>query len=253
MKAQFKYAFLAGLYVRGPVFAVIFAMNTTFIILGSLGLLPFAAHITAVSLCGVSIAVMLAANIAGDVFIARRMFGPPGAYLDMLTPVPRWKILFASITTMTVLDLITMIYVITAKVWLSFNMIGGNIHKMFWETIHSYSVHLIHVVWFALLLIAVYLLALMIILFCVTMKKSIFFKMPASGLLAVLLAFGCLYICTLLHLLLTPFGVIHRYGLILVLTFVSEAALPALGLLTLLQAAALFVLTSKLLERRINL
>ena len=253
MKAQFKYAFLAGLYIRGPVFAVIFLMNSVFIILGSLGLLPYAAHITAVSLCGVSIAVMTGANIAGDVFIARRMFGVPGVYLDMLTPVPRWKIMLASLITMLVMDLITMIYVITAQVWLSFNMIGGGIHEVFWETIHEHSTHLIHVLWVALLIIAAYLLTITVILFCATMKKSIFFKLPASGLLAVLLAFGCFYVCTLLHLLLAPLGVIDRYGLIFVLTFVNDIALPLLVLLTLLEAAVLFVLTSKFLERKINL
>ena len=253
MKAQFKYAFLAGLYIRGPVFAVIFVMNTVFIILGSLGVLPFAAHVTAVSLCGVSIAVMAAANIAGDVFIARRMFGVPGAYLDMLTPVPRWKIMLAGITAMTVMDLITMVYVITAQVWLAFNMIGKGIHELFWDTVRAHSAHLTHVLWFSLLMIAGYLFVMMVILFCVTMKKSIFFKKPASGLLTFLLACGCFYVCTLLHLVLAPLGVIDRHGLIFVLTLVSEAAPPLLVLLTLLQAAVLFVLTSKLLERRINL
>ena len=253
MKAQFKYAFLAGLYIRGPVFAVIFLMNTVFIILGSLGLLPYAAHITAVSLCGVSIAVMTGANIAGDVFIARRMFGVPGVYLDMLTPVPRWKIMLASLITMLVMDLITMIYIITAQVWLSFNMIGGGIHEFFWETIRAHSGQYSFVLLSALLMIAAYLLAITVILFCAAMKKSAFFKMPASGLLTVLLAFGCFYICTLLHLLLAPLSVINRYGLILVLTFVSEIALPLLILLTVLQAAVFFVITSKLLERRINL
>jgi len=58
MKVQFKYAIRAGLYARGPVFAVIFIMELIFIVLGSLGILPLAAQITAVSLGGTAIAVM---------------------------------------------------------------------------------------------------------------------------------------------------------------------------------------------------
>jgi len=253
MKAQFKYAFLAGFFLRAPAFAVIFIINTVFIILGSAASLPYPAHITAVSLCGISIAVMFAANIAGDVSIARRMFSAPGAYLDMLTPVPRRKILLASVITMTLMDLITMTYVITAQVWLTFNMIGDSMHKLFWDNVRIHSEYLPYISAMIVLAIAAYILFLMIILFCVTMKKSVFFKLPASGFLAVLLAFACLYAVSLLQIVLLPFGEIHRYGLLMLLSFNSPAALPVYILLTLLEAAGLFVLTSKLLERKINL
>ncbi|MCL2264525.1 MAG: hypothetical protein FWC22_00670 [Treponema sp.] len=253
MKTQFKYAIKAGLFFRGPAFAVIFIMNTVFIILGSLGLLPLPAHITAVSLCGVSIAVMFAANIAGDVSIGRRMFLAPGAYLDMLTPVPRWKILLASIITMTVMDVITLTCVIVAQVWLSFNMIGNDMHQMFWSGVLAHGAHLFHILWFILLAIVSYILLLTVIIFCVTMKKSIFFKLPASGFLAVLLAFACFYVISLLQLVMIPFSEVQRHLFIIYLTVNSPAAIPFYVLFTLLEAAGLFVLTSKLLERRINL
>jgi len=253
MKAQFKYALRAGLYFRGPAFAVIFIMNTIFIIMGSLLSLPNPAHITAVSLCGVSIAVMLAANIGGDVAIARRMFSAPGAYLDMLTPVPRRKILLASVLTMAAMDIITFTYVIIAQVWLSFNMIGSGMHKMFWDNVRMNSSYIPMIIWAVIFAIAFYLLILMIILFCVTVKKSIFFKLPASGLLAVLLAFACFYIVNLLQLLLVPFSEVQRHLFMIYLSFKTPAAAVFYILLTLLEAAGLFILTSKLLERRINL
>jgi hypothetical protein len=253
MKAQFKYAFLSGLYVRGITFAVVFIMNTVFIILGSLGLLPFAAHVTAVSLGGVAIAVMLAANIGGDVAIARRMFSAPEAYLYALTPVPRWKTLFASVITMTVMDIITLAFVIFTQVWLSLNLAGKNILNLVLENVRMNAPEHLYWLWGIPLLIAGYMLIIMIILFCVTAKNSILYKLPVSGLLALLLAIGCIYIISLLQLILAPLGVIQTYGLFIVLSFSSRAALPLYAMLVLLEAAALFVLTAKLLERRLNI
>jgi hypothetical protein len=253
MKNQFKYAFLSGLYVRGQVFAVIFVMNTVFIMLGSLGSIPFAAHITFVSLGGTAIAVMLAANIAGDAFIIRRMFSAPEAYLYALTPVPRRKTLLASVTAMTVMDLLTMVIVVVFQVFLSFNMIGNGIYQTFWDNVYADTSLLIYALWFILMLIAAYLLLIMIILFCVTAKKSIFFNLPASGLLAFLLACGCFYAVSLLQLVLIPVSEVRRFGMFILITPFSEAAFPLVILLTLLEAFVLFAFTSKLLERRINL
>lgn len=253
MKAQFKYAFLAGLHVRGVAFAVLFVMNVTFITLGSLGLLPLPVLITAVSLGGIGIAAMLAANIGGDVFIARRMFAVPDAYLHALTPIPRWKTLLASITAMTAMDLFTMIFVIASQVWLVFNLVGGNIAQMAWDTIRAHNPNMLHILWFILALIACYLLVVMIILFCVTAKKSFLFKLPASGFLAFLLACGCFYAVSVLQLVLAPISEVQRFGFLIMITPLSSAAYPVLIILTLLEAAALFVITSKLMERRINL
>jgi hypothetical protein len=252
MKVQFKYAFLTGINTRGIVFAVIFAMMAIFITLGSLGWMPVAAHITAVSLGGVAIAVMFTANIGSDVSIIRRMFTAPGAYLYLLTPVPRRKILFASVIAMLAMDFITMAAVIIGEVWLSFNFTG-----LGWNIIFSYlqqnSGDLLHVIWGIPLVIAGYLLILMIILFGVTAKKSIFYKMPASGLLAFLLACACIYAVSLLQLILALFGAVQRYGLFIIVNVNSSAALPALVLLTILEAAGLFFVTSNLMERRMNI
>ena len=252
MKAQFKYAFLTGLFFRGPVFAVIFVMNMTFIILGTLGLLPFPAQVTAVSLGGVAIAVMFAANIGGDVAIGRRMFTAPEAYLYALTPVPRRKILLASVIAMAVMDLISMAFVIVCEVWLSLNLAGIGIWQIVMNAFSSGS-YFVFILWHILLFIAGYILFMMIILFCAAMKKSFFHKLPAPGFLAVLLAIGCFYIVSLLQLLLAPFGTVSMHGLIIYISSVGKAAFPALIFLILLEAAFLFVLTSKFMERRMNI
>ena len=253
MKAQFKYAFITGLYIRGITFAVIFIMDTVFITLGTLGLLPIPALITAVSLGGVAIAAMVTVNIASDVIIARRMFAPVEAYLYLLTPVPRRKMLFAGVITMLVMDFVTTVFVITSEVWMSFNLTGlkemvGHIVLAF----RSNPSAVLCVISAALLITAGYLLVIMIILFCVTAKKSIFYKTPASGLLAFLLACACFYCVSLLLLVLAPFGSVQRYGIFIIITL-GGSALPFFILLLLLEAAGLFIVTSKLMERRMNI
>ena len=252
MKAQIKYSFLAGSYIRGPVFAVIFVMNTVFIIIGSAGSLPFAASVTAVSLGGIAIAVMMAANIIGDIAIARRMFSPPGAYLYALTPVPRWKTLLASIINMTLMDSVTMTFVILTQVILSFNLTGleWDMAGIFLAQDPSWFFYL---VWGILFILAAYLLTLSIILFCMTARKSILDNLPAAGFLAVLMAFGCIYSVSLLQLVLAPFSIVERYGIFIILSLNNQAALVIHVLLILFSAALLFVLTSKFMEKRMNI
>jgi hypothetical protein len=252
MKAQFKYTFKTGLSFRGAAFAFIFVMDAVFIALGSLGLLPLAAKITAVSLGGVAISVMLVFDIISDIAIIRRMFSAPEVYLYALTPSPRWKILLASVIVAAILDIATMAIAITAEVWLSFILVGKEIWRTAWEYISANSSYFLYALWYVLLLVAGYLLLMMIILFCITAKKSIFFKLPVSGLLSFLLACACCYVISLLQLVLIPFGGVERYGLLIILNL-GNNGLPFYALLILLEAAALFVTTSKLMERKINL
>jgi hypothetical protein len=252
MKAQFKYTFKTGLAFRGEAFAFIFVMDAVFIVLGSLGLLPFAAKVTAVSLGGVAISVMLVFDIIGDIAILRRMFSVPTAYLYALTPAPRWKILLASVVVTAILDIVTMAVVITAEVWLSLILAGEEVWQIVWNFVSTNSSDFLYGLWAVPLLVAGYLLVMMVILFCQTAKKSILFGIPASRLLAFLLACACIYVISLLQLVLFPFGTVERYGLLIIL-ILGNNVLPFYALLMLLEAAALFVITSKLMERKINL
>ena len=254
MKAQFKYAFLSGLYIRGHVFAVIFIMNGIFILLGSLDLLPFAAKVTSVALCGVAIAVMMASNIIGDIAIARCMFSAPRAYLYALTPAPRWKNLLAAVTAMSVMDIVSMFVVITSQVWLSLNLAGREFLRSTWELIRNspHAPNSTFILLSFLLLIAGYFLAIMLILFCVTAQKSVFYKKPASWLLTFLLACACIYVINLLHIILAPFGEVHSYAMFMVISL-STSVLPVYIVFIVLITAGLFVLTSKLMEKRMNI
>ena len=256
MKAHFKYIFRSSLSTRGGVFIVIFLMYLVFITLGSLGVLPLAAQITAVSLGGVAIAVMSVVNIVDDVAIIRRMFSAPGAYLLALTPAPRRKTLLASVIAMMMMDIITMAIVISGEVWLAMMLAGevsGNALRIAFDVIRNLDIPvLLYTLFGAFMLVAGYLLIMMTILFCITVKKSILYKKPASGLLTFLLACGCIYIFSLLGLLMAPFGTVNTYGMFINITLGSEV-MPIYALLLLLEVAGLFIITSKLMERKMNI
>ena len=252
MKAQFKYSFMAGLHTRGIVFAVIFVMNFVFILLGSLNLLSFAAQVTAVSLGGTAIAVMLVFNILGDIAVFRRMFAAPGAYLHGLTPVPRWKTLMAGVTSVTVMDVVTMTVVIVGEVWMSLILADGVSWGMIYDGIRANTSEILFGLWLAALLLAGYLLIMMIIMFSITMKQSVFYHLPAGGFISVLSAIAVSYIISLSALVLAPFGTVSRWGIFVTID-VGRAGIIAYFFLTLIEAAALFVLTSRLMERKLNI
>jgi len=205
-----------------------------------------------VSLGGVAISAMLVFDIIGDISVIRRMFSVPEAYLYALTPSPRWKTLLSSVIVTAILDIVTMAVVITGEVWLSFILAGEENSRTVLDFISANASDLPFFFWSTALLAAGYLLVMMIILFCITARKSIFYRFPASGLLAFLLGCVCFYVVSLLQLALIPFSAVNRLGLLIILNLENNA-LPFYVLLTLLEAAALFLLTSKLMERRINL
>ncbi len=252
MKAQFKHAFFSGLNARGGVFAVIFVINLTFIILGSLGLLPDGVKITAVSLGGVAVAVMIAANMIGGVSIIRQMFVAPGAYLYALTPTPRKNMLLASVIAMAVMDVITMVIVIIQEVWLSLLLVGDDMIRDIWDTITAEASKNPSIVVSIGILITGYLLILMIILFCVAAKKSLFYQKPAGGLMTALLAIALGYVVSLTPLLLAPMSAVSRLGIFFTVNSNSTGA-AIYALLLFLESAVLFVLTARLMERKINI
>ncbi|MCL1872700.1 MAG: hypothetical protein FWF85_01110 [Clostridiales bacterium] len=252
MKAQFKYALLSGFQPRATVFAVIFVINLVFIILGSLGWLPFAAKITAVSLGGTAIAVMMVVNIIGDVAIIRRMFAPPEAYLYALIPAPRQHILLASVITMMVMDIITMAVVIVAEIWLSLLIAGDSFWQVVWDIGIADASVVLSVIVGTFCLIAGYLLIMMVILFGVTARKSIFYQKSGGGWLTALLILAVIYAISLIPVILAPFGTVSRFGLFWSIELNNVGSI-LYYLLYLIEAAALFVFTSKLMERKMNI
>ena len=252
MKAQFKYAFRAGLHTRGATFAVIFIIDLVFLILGLFGLLPEAAKIVSVSLGGCAIAVMLAFNLVSDISIMRRMYTAPGAYIYALTPAPRRQILLASVITSLVMDVVTMAVVITFEVFLSFSLAGISIGATIGDALRANASSYLYILLLLALSLACYLVIMMIILFCAAVRKSILYGKPAGGLLTAILAIVTAYIWSLTTFIVAPFGTVSRYFMFFTITL-DALGLVFYALLLLIEAAALFILTSKLLERKVNI
>jgi hypothetical protein len=231
-------------------------MNLIFIIFGMLGALPLAAKITAVSLAGVAISVMMVINIICDISIIRRMFTAPGAYLYALTPTLRWKTLFASTITMLAKDIVTITTSIIGVTWLSLILAGEFANdvtlRAIWETIRANSSDILFGLWFVALLIAGYLLIIMIITFCITARKSIFYQKRVGGFLTALLALGTIYVVNIMAFALAPFSDVERWRYVFTI-YVGRGGLIAYVFLTLIQAALLFYATSKLMERKMNI
>ena len=255
MKAQFKYSFLNGVHARIYVFAVIFLMHLVFLVFAAFGALPLPAQITAVSLSGTAIAVMAIVNVISDVSIIRQMFGVPKAYLYALTPVPRKKALLANVIAMLVMDVVTMAVSIFGVTLLSLNL-ASNYQDDLWmymrEGMQTYSAEILYAFWFIALGIASYLLVMTFIIFCVTLKRSVFYQKSFGRALTVLLSLGVLYIFNLSQFALAPFSNITRWGMFFTL-WIGGGGIIAWVILLLIQAAALFVVTSKLMERKLNI
>jgi len=262
MKAHTKfcklmyYAFRAGASPRIYAFAVILVMNLAFIIPGMLGILPLAAQITAVSLSGTAIGAMAIFNIIGDASIIRHMFTAPGAIFYALTPASRKKTLLASTLVMFFTDFITIIISVISVIILSINLGSHYSDINAWEMLTSYG-HadtgtITTVLLSFALIITFYLFIIMLIMFCKAMRKSIFYNKPAGGLLAFLTGVVVVYIMTLSPLLVAPFGEIERAYWFITVT-VNNLGMGLYALVIFILSAILFILTSKLFERKINL
>jgi len=255
MKAQFKYAFKAGISPRIYVFASIFVTNLTFIILGAFGILPFAAQVVGVSLSSTAIVVMLVFNVIGDASIINQMFKSPGAVFYSLTPAPRRERLLASVISMLVMDFVTMAVSIFSVVALSINLGSRFTEISIWEMIHEGMSYVNYPGVFVLLAlcIAAYLYITMLIMFCKAIRKSAFFCVPAGGLLALLVAVGVLYVTNISSFLLAPFGEVSRFYFFFTITIGYLLGTGLFALLLFIFAAIMFILTSRIMERKMNI
>jgi hypothetical protein len=229
-------------------------MYFVFIVLGELGLLPIAALITALVLGGFGFATMAIINIVNDIGIIRRMLSAPRAYLTALVPASRYKMLLANVAVMTILDFVTMAVVISGQVWLAFNL-GGNfaIAYEFVEDMRLIDLNVLtSVISGILLLMSGYLLLIMFIVSCIAVRRSLFYQKRAGGLLTALVAIGAIYLWTLSHFLLAPFGTVTRIGMFFSIN-VGGTGMLAYVILTFICAVMLFILNSKLIERKLNL
>ncbi|MCL2079860.1 MAG: hypothetical protein FWH17_08490 [Oscillospiraceae bacterium] len=257
MKAQFKFVFTDAMHTRGFVFLTIFLMNLTFIVLGSAEILPTAALITALSLGGVAISVVFVINVIGDVRIFLKMFAAPTAYLQALTPISRGRMMLSNLIAITLIDTVTLTVVIVSEVWLAFiftDMLAGKgLISFIWEVVSADINIAFYIIVGALLILVGYFWLLMFITFCIAVNRSLLSGKRGSGILTTALVFGGLYIFTLLQLVLAPFGAVYSNSFGFIQIILPSSAMPIYALFLLLVSSGLYMLTSKLMERKLNI
>jgi len=256
MKAHFKYIFRAEA-MRLIVFAAVFVVNLVFVVLAALGVLPLAAQIVAVSLSSLGVNVMFVFNVIGDISIINRLFSPRSSIIYALTPAPRKERLLASIISMTVMDIVTMAGAMIGVAILGIHL-GGNFAGLnFWEMLSypaytgSFYFSFSMLIPIALML-AGYLYLITLITFCISVRKSMLYNKPAGGFLAFLVALGVIYITNISSFLLAPFGSVSRFFTFFTID-VGTLGMAMYALLTFIFAAVMFVLTARLMERKLNI
>ena len=257
-KHTLKYTFKDGLYARGGTFAVIMLINIVFIALGSLGLLPRPAHIVAVSLAGVGVAVMIIINIVCDFATIGDIFTAPKAYLYALTPAPRRATVAAKTLAMFIMDCITSVCTIASTTILSLNLADAYSNRSVWNFISNYNSEITHAMirssLYIAMLIGAYLLLVMFIITIRAAHRSIFYQKRFSGLFTALAAATAVFLSSILPLALSPlpFARLMRYGMFFIVNL-NYAGQIAYTILIFAQAAILFLIATNLIDRRINI
>ena len=92
----------------------------------------------------------------------------------------------------------------------------------------------------------------MLIIFCTSARKSLFYDKRAGGFLTFLMAVGIFYITSLTPLLLAPVAEVTRFYGFFTVT-VSYLGMGLYALIIFILAAAMFALTARFMERKINI
>lgn len=252
MKAQFKYALLRELPLRATALCAMILLNLVFGILGYLGVLPRAAMITGTTLLSLALTGIFVINIIADVGIFKSMFGTPEGYLNALTPVKSWKILLANIIVIMVEDFISLAIAIFGVVWQGILLSG------YAPSAEIYGFHmefLPDAICGTLIMLLGYAYIMLFIVLGYALQNSVFFGIRGRSWLALLGVAAVGWVFNLSHLILAPFGVVQRWHAVfyISLTYGFNGGTIAWLLLVLVQTAALFLVSSWLLERKNNL
>lgn len=250
MITQYKYAFRHGAVLRVTTFGIVFAVNLVFGALAYFGVLGFAASVTAVSLSGVGLSVVIIMNIITGAMSIKSVLGSTSGYIYALAPVKSSRILFARLSAIVVQDVFTLAVSIYGTVWLSFYLAGVE-HEFLGSTIEGVQVSP-EVFKSMILGLAFYAFIYMFVIFCAVLKKSILFNKKAKSLLTLLCGLGIFWILSLVDFIMFPFALVERWFIFFNLTLYSTFGTVLYVMLILAKTAVLFIAASRLMDRRMN-
>ncbi len=233
---------------RLTAFLVMAAVNVFFIIWTALVPWNLPLYIVAVSLSGCALCALFIFNILGDASIDRYLFKAPQGYAVNLMPVKSWKLLLSRTIAIVAQDVIGLGLGVAASTYLSLRLggVGERVYRYFdFESILSG----------ALIFVIMYTMIALAVAFARIMSSTVFYRTKGRGILSLLATLAALYALSFLNFLAAPFGYVQYYGSMFLIDVGS--GLSAGGVVYLLaliaQCAALFIVTSRLMERKINL
>ena len=233
---------------RTAAFLVMAAVNVFFIVWTALVPWSLALYIVAVSLSGCALCALFIFQVLGDASIDRYVFKAPYGYCVNLLPVKSWKLILSRTIAIVAQDVIGLMLGVAGTTYLSLQLGGVGERVMSYidaETILSG----------ALFFIAGYLLIVLAVAFARILSASVFYTMKGRGILSLLATLAALYALSFLNILAAPFGYLQSYGSMFVINVdygLSAGAFAYLAAL-LAQSAVLLIVSSHLMERKINL
>ena len=233
---------------RTAAFIVMAAVNVFFIVWTALVPWNLALYIVGVSLSGCALCALFIFQILGDASIDRYVFKAPQGYAVNLFPVNSWKLLLSRTIAIVAQDVIGLALGVAGTTYLSLQLggVGERVMRYFdFETILCG----------VLLFIVMYTLVVLAVAFARILSSSVFYTMKGRGILSLLTTLLALYALSFLDFLAAPFGYVQSFGTMFIINVDYGLSLGAIVyLLALLaQCAVLFIVSSRLMERKINL
>jgi len=247
---QIYYSVRDRLSIRLTALLVTLGINLLFLLL-TIGANPGSGvMITSVVFSSLALAYLIIANLFVSLAGIHQVFSAPMSYHTLLVPVPGWKIILSRVIPAAVIDMAMMAIGISLVVWQSFRLAG-----IPGFTIMQHYTAAQDILFGVVGALVVYMFFLVAFCFFRVLSKSLLSGVPLRNLLSVLLTFAAIWVVgSLTNLLLLPFGRVDILGGFLVhISLVSSPITHFMMILVfLLQAAALFVASARLMERRLN-
>jgi len=237
MLKQFKYAVRFGLYERLFILALTVALNLALNLVRNINDGWLAAAMTFSSLNMLAVFVVC---VIWDAKMIRNLYSP----FTLLTPVKRWKVLFARIVVMMVYDLVTLFVALVCLTWHTLQQFVLS------PELGDSAVGVIFVTG--------YLFVMSFILMTVAVDKSLFQRVKLGFIPRFFVIVGAFYVSTLADLIMAIYAPLERKSIFFSVTvyvggFGFSWQMIILYLLYLLKAAAFFTAAAKLTERRVNI
>ncbi|MDR1205803.1 MAG: hypothetical protein LBL26_10050 [Peptococcaceae bacterium] len=249
MLKQFKYALRETGALRLGTFAGVVAVNAVFFVLASIFSDIGWPRVSAIVFSSLALCAVAGCCVVADISTFRGIFHPDRADYVLLTPAGGAEILSGRVLIMVLADLINLAAGIAGVLLQSLRRVEIN-WEMFAEDIAADVI-----VPSLMLILLFYLMLTLALFFARAMRASVFHSVAGGGILASLSGAAAVYVLSFMDFALLPLGSLQRHGtfFVIMLDLGFNWGVAAFLLLSLVKCAVLFVLTARLIERRINL